>query len=773
MTTRLGDILKRRALESFIGRTEEKTILLSLLEENGPLAVFVHGIGGIGKSSLLEAFSEEARARGAMVVHLDCRSMEPTERGFLNELSTSIGIEVGTPEEATERLGHLRQRVVLVLDTYELFRIMDTWLRQVFIPTLPGNVRVVLCGREAPVPAWLTSPQWQGLFRSIPLDSLREEDSLKLLSRAGVEGEHARKINRLVHGHPLALRLASSTLTERLASKLEQSAIQRIVEVLTQLYLSDVPDPLTRKALEAASVVRCATQSLLKAMLPDMTPQDVFERLRALPFVESGRDGLVIHDSVRESIAASLKASDPSAYRDYRRAAWHQLRTEVRSAGITELWRYTADMLYILENPGVREAYFPSGAHEYAVEPSRPEDGAAIEAIIDRHEGPEAAKALKTWWNHAPETFYVAHDIEGKVAGFMSMFDPSLINPDFLQEDPVLRGFCDHLLHNPVPKNQRVLFSRQWLALEHGDTAASPVSGAMFLDCKRMYMSMRPNLRRVYISLCDLSTFAPVFETLGFRFTTETKLDETLHHMGVLDMGPASVDGWLGGLVAAELGVEETSILDTAQAAATIMFLDIVGFSRNPNSRQKELVDSLTTEVTSNLSSLLNTPLETHVVAMPTGDGMALAFLHRPKQPWDISTIMSLIYRVKQWAKSKDISLRTGIHAGEVEFISDINNKANIVGDTINYTQRVMDAANPKQVLFSDTAFRQYIGSNNPSYSGLPYGPGCRAVFEGPFEVQAKHGMRMLVYKMTLDPSQDWLSNEDPVSKNTTSVEAT
>ena len=204
------------------------------------------------------------------------------------------------------------------------------------------------------------------------------------------------------------------------------------------------------------------------------------------------------------------------------------------------------------------------------------------------------------------------------------------------------------------------------------------------------------------------------------------------------------------------------------------MFLDIVGFSRNPNSRQRELVDSITTEVTSGLSSLINPPLETpHIVAMPTGDGMALAFLHQPNQPWDISTIMSLIYRVEGWAKSKDIALRTGVHAGEVDVITDINNKTNIVGDTINYTQRVMDAANPKQVLFSDVAFRQYIGSNTPSYSGPLYSPGCKAVFEGPYEVQAKHGMRMLVYKMTLDPPQDWLSNDDPVSKNPGIVEPT
>jgi len=210
-------------------------------------------------------------------------------------------------------------------------------------------------------------------------------------------------------------------------------------------------------------------------------------------------------------------------------------------------------------------------------------------------------------------------------------------------------------------------------------------------------------------------------------------------------------------------------------SAATIMFIDVVDFSKNPNDRQRELVDSLTTEVMYSIRSLMDPPMENpHVVAMPTGDGMALAFLHKANQPWDISTIMSLICRIQQWAKSEDgsVSLRIGIHSGEVEFITDINHKPNICGDTINYAQRVMDAANPKQVLFSDTAFRQYIGSNTSYYSRPPLAPD-KAIFEGPIEVQAKHGMRMLVYKMTLDPPREWLSNEDPISKNLITVKLT
>jgi len=563
MAHRVSDLLAQRAMESFVGRTDEKAVLFQMLEAGAPLVLFIHGIAGIGKSRLLEAFSVQARAQGAPVVCLDCRAIEPTERGFIQELSSAIGSDATTVEKAAERLGRLGRRVVLALDTYELFRLMDTWLRQVFIPALSENVRVILSGRLPPVSAWLTSPEWQGMFRSISLGPLSDKDALELLSRAGVNEQNAQRINHFAHGHPLALILAASAVTEQTKLDLEETAVQRVMEELTRIYLADVDDPLTRKALDAASVVRCTTQSLLWAMLPEVAPQDAFERLRALPFVESGRGGLLVHDAVHEVLAATLRAADPSKYRDYRRAAWHQLRTEVRSAGMSELWRYTADMLYIIENPVVREAFFPSGVQQFAVEPARPEDGAAIRAISELHEGLNAARLLKAWWARVPQSFYVVRDKDGEVAGFYCMFDPTTVSPVFLQEDPVVWSWWDHLRYDPVTKNQRVLFLRRWLSLEHGETP-SPIQAACWLDIKRTYMALRPNLRRVYLTVCDLPAYAPAALKLGFRpiAKAEVKLDDTTYHTAMLDFGPASVDGWLAGLVAAELGVEEGGILD-------------------------------------------------------------------------------------------------------------------------------------------------------------------------------------------------------------------
>jgi len=184
MVRLMKDLLAQSARESFVGRTVELQALSELLN-NGPRVVFLHGIAGVGKSALLSVFVERARAGGASVIELDCRAIEPTERGFLIALRTAIGGPISRLGQATARLQSLGERVVLSLDNYEVFRLMDTWLRQVFVPLLPENVRVLIVGRDMPAYTWLTTPGWQGLVRPIPLGSLSESESIKLLVASG------------------------------------------------------------------------------------------------------------------------------------------------------------------------------------------------------------------------------------------------------------------------------------------------------------------------------------------------------------------------------------------------------------------------------------------------------------------------------------------------------------------------------------------------------------------------------------------------------------
>lgn len=214
-------------------------------------------------------------------------------------------------------------------------------------------------------------------------------------------------------------------------------------------------------------------------------------------------------------------------------------------------------------------------------------------------------------------------------------------------------------------------------------------------------------------------------------------------------------------------------------SAATVVFTDIIGFSRKPTVEQRRLIESLTKRVCGELQTLRNLNDEhASLIFLPTGDGMAIVFIHGQHQHWNRSSILNLILVLQMWARDETgsegaVSLRIGVHTGPVEYIQDINGASNVCGDTINYAQRVMDAANPRQVLFSDQAFRHQIGSDSCEYAEPPFSATCMAIFRGPIEVLAKHRLRMLVYKMTLKPPQEWWCNDDPVAKDETIITLT
>ena len=208
-------------------------------------------------------------------------------------------------------------------------------------------------------------------------------------------------------------------------------------------------------------------------------------------------------------------------------------------------------------------------------------------------------------------------------------------------------------------------------------------------------------------------------------------------------------------------------------SAATIIFTDIVGFSKKPTAEQRKLVESLTSEVLEELRTLLDLPQEaTCLVALPTGDGLAMAFLHRSDHhSWDFATVLRVILKMQQWAHNQSspgnsVNLRIGVHVGAVELFTDINGKTNVCGDTINYAQRVMEAANPRQTLFSEVAFRTYVGTESPVLTTAPFSVDLRARFQGPIEVFAKHEIHIPVYKLVLEPSQPYWSGNDPIAKD-------
>jgi hypothetical protein len=167
--------------KDLLGRNRELTALEAGLSGTLPRVVHVHGIPGVGKSHLLATAAARAETGGATVFRVDCRSAEPTSRGFLGELRSLLGSRSRLPAKLAQQLGRAGGRVLLILDNYEQFRLLDTWFRQDFVPVLPENVRVVLASRQRPSAGWVSDLALGGSFQSIHLGPLDETSSLQFL----------------------------------------------------------------------------------------------------------------------------------------------------------------------------------------------------------------------------------------------------------------------------------------------------------------------------------------------------------------------------------------------------------------------------------------------------------------------------------------------------------------------------------------------------------------------------------------------------------------
>ena len=527
-----SDLTTNRAYQGFVGRTNELDTLRGVLATAGPRVAHVYGITGIGKTALLDILAAEAEDAGASVIRLDCRHIEPTEPGFLHALGVAIGDGGSGVDTLVERLGLLSPTVLLALDTYEVFRLLDTWLRQVFVPLLPDNVRIVFFSRQRPLDVWFSAPGWGRLVQSVPVQPLSPTEAQVLLNLHGIQEEDAVSLIRAAHGHPLALKLAVTASRENHArSWPQETVLQHAVDELSRMFLADVEDSASRHVLEGVVVLRRVTVSLLQALFPELDPQDAYERLRRLPFVDGMHDGLIIHEAVRDPLARSLHASDPSRYLDYRRSAWRQLVSESQSAASDDLWRYTADMLYLIENPVVREAFFPTVTALHSVEAAQPQDDEALTGIVE---------------------------------GLYCKLRSDQVEPSWLLNDPVTAQWYSHLEQSPMRSGEVALFCRRWLSLKEGDSP-SEIQAAIWLDLKRSYMELRPGLRRVYLTATDLGAYRQVAQRLGVEVLGgwEVELDGVCYPSAVLDFGPASVDGWLAELAAAELGIKrDPALLD-------------------------------------------------------------------------------------------------------------------------------------------------------------------------------------------------------------------
>ena len=541
--------------------------------------MFVHGIPGIGKTTLVANVASRARESGATVIELDCGAVEPTDIGVYDALSRSTGKPFTTLSDVSTALDSDRPLLV-VLDSYERWRLFDTWTRQMFLPALPETAHVLIAGRFEPTGPWRYALEWRDACRAIELPPLTDAEALAFLESEGLAADSARRVNLIARGHPLALALAAASFRDRPESTIDEAAMDGVTQALASVYLDAAPDPATREAIEAASVTRRSTESMLAAQLGSAeSGTRAYAKLEALPFVRSGWDGLEVHEAVKQAGAARLRASKPARHRELRLAAWRQVQNEIRGAGESELWRQTADMLYLMEPTPMREGFFPSSSESLILEPATKADLASVRAISLEHDGPESTAILDAWWEFYPRGVKVVRDRTGSVAGFRLYAVSNELDPALVARDPVLRAWLDDLATSD-DAHLVAFMLRRWLSRDDGERP-SDVQGLCWVECKTTYWRLRSQLGHVYIAVRDVDTYAPALDHFGFSnlAAATVQLDGSPLHSTVMRFGVGGCDGWLARLAAVELGIDPSGLLDEGGRA---LLLDGVRVSLTP-----------------------------------------------------------------------------------------------------------------------------------------------------------------------------------------------
>jgi class 3 adenylate cyclase len=121
----------------------------------------------------------------------------------------------------------------------------------------------------------------------------------------------------------------------------------------------------------------------------------------------------------------------------------------------------------------------------------------------------------------------------------------------------------------------------------------------------------------------------------------------------------------------------------------SVLFLDIVDYSRRDVAEQVRLKQRLNAVLTSALGHV--EPDERVVV--DTGDGAAITFLGDPER--------ALYVALEVFDNAGELPVRMGINLGPVSLMKDLNGQDNVIGDGINVAQRIMTFARSGELLVS------------------------------------------------------------------------
>jgi hypothetical protein len=427
----------------FVGRTAELTALAQALDGSTDVRlIFVHGPGGIGKTTLLGAMDRLVERAGRDAVHLDARGLECSPTAVRSAIE--------------ERSRAADPAATWLVDGYELLSPLDRWFRTELLPVRPAHAVTVLAGRDAPAPDWWLDPGWRRLVDVRALTVLDAPESHDLLSSLGVT-DQVERLAQLGRGYPLALAmLAEVARSGRHPDQLADAP--DVVGRLCALILDDVPDEAHRTGLATCAHATRTTQDLLSRMIGSRATE-VWTWLETRPYVQHGPLGLFVHDVVRELFEAELAHRSPAAWVQLHRSIRTFFRERIRDPSEPHPDRAAAELLLLhRRTPLAAETSVLRDRGQLSVPHAGAAEREQIIGIIEANEGPASADLARRWLAAQPRSAYHGRADSGTAAFAIQVYLPG--PDDLMADDPIAAAVWRLAVDHGLRSGERVNLNR-------------------------------------------------------------------------------------------------------------------------------------------------------------------------------------------------------------------------------------------------------------------------------------------------------------------------
>ncbi|WP_146615569.1 ATP-binding protein [Nonomuraea aridisoli] len=506
----LGERLRSSRRASFVGRSAELAVFDGMLAADRPAfgLLWVHGPGGVGKTALCGMFAERARAAGRPVHVCDARDADMT------------------PEALRAALGEPVPGQVTIVDTFERFAPLETWLRDSLLPGWPADGLLVVSGRRRPDERWLGDVGWQPLLRTLPLRNLRPDESRDYLRARGVVGVRQEQVIEFTHGHPLALALVAETLAQgRPLPPVRPEQEPELVRILLERLVEHVPGPRHRSALEVCAHVRVTTEETLAEVLGGDDTAELFAWLRGLSFAEHGPHGVCLHDLARDVLDADLRWRSPHEYRRLHAAARAAALRRVQATDGARQHRALLDFLFMHRNNPVMRHYQDWGSFGAVhTAPASPQALPELLSMVERYEGERSAALAEQWYRRQPSAFTAILDEDGEIVGLEATLSLHEASAEDIDADPATRAAMVFARrHGPPRPGDQVLYHR-FAVSRDAYQAVSPGSSMFAVSAFRRWL-VTPRLAWTFVALSDPDFWQPMFDYLNMPRVPEADFE--------------------------------------------------------------------------------------------------------------------------------------------------------------------------------------------------------------------------------------------------------